>query len=476
MKNIGFFMHNRGRYFVQQLKAGAGADTDAPSIPANLAASSITATTLTLTWDPSTDNVGVVSYEVEQAVGAGAFAWLATVAHPTVTLAVSGLDPAGVYRFRVRAIDAAGNMSGWGPSDAGLTVDMFTFVAPAFDGEVFVFTPDGQGGGWAGGAFLNVTDANGTHARARICHIDRNGLVTSWDPGSDQRVIDIAIIDSDYIAVAKQFNAVLSDNTLGGFDCRGFGAVHRTTGIAMSWDPGVIQTVTGLAVDSGRIFLTALGSSASVRSHTVATQTLDAWNPTVNVPSYGITVDGSDVLVTYAGGALVGGLSIGRNKVARTSKTVSAGGVATFTAMLNNGAEGCSVSLIGDGKMLIAAYNITLSGTQAIRGMAKVDKDTGVADAWTLDANAANDCERHAAGFDRIVWHRGGQPVRIFNLTTGVQVDSITVTGMATYATFSYGRKFWFPRANRAVVFGNMTALGSRVVSGTSRMFVIDVP
>jgi chitodextrinase len=79
-------------------------DTEAPSIPTTLAANAITQNTFTLNWTASTDNVGVVSYEVfrnEVSVGSTG----------STTINVSGLIPSTVYSMTVIAKDAAGNVS-----------------------------------------------------------------------------------------------------------------------------------------------------------------------------------------------------------------------------------------------------------------------------------------------------------------------------------------------------------------------------
>jgi chitinase family 18 (EC:3.2.1.14) len=81
-------------------------DTQAPSIPANLAASNITNTTVDLSWSASTDNVGVTGYDVYQGNTN-----LGTVAGTSTQ--VTGLTAATAYSFRVRARDAAGNLSGY---------------------------------------------------------------------------------------------------------------------------------------------------------------------------------------------------------------------------------------------------------------------------------------------------------------------------------------------------------------------------
>jgi glucuronoarabinoxylan endo-1,4-beta-xylanase len=90
---------------------GAG-DTQAPSVPAGLLASSVTSSGFTLSWTASTDNVGVTGYEV--------FRGGASQGTPTgTTFNVSGLSPGTAYAMTVRARDAAGN---WSAQSAPLSV------------------------------------------------------------------------------------------------------------------------------------------------------------------------------------------------------------------------------------------------------------------------------------------------------------------------------------------------------------------
>jgi hypothetical protein len=81
-------------------------DTEAPSVPASLAASSISQTSFWLGWAASTDNVAVTGYEVQcngQAIGSPAQPpWL-----------VTGRQPGTLHALKVRAHDAAGNWSAW---------------------------------------------------------------------------------------------------------------------------------------------------------------------------------------------------------------------------------------------------------------------------------------------------------------------------------------------------------------------------
>ena len=87
------------------LTTGPGPDTQAPSNPTNLTASNVADTTVDLSWNASTDNVGVTGYDVYQGATN-----LGTVAGTTAQ--VTGLTANTSYTFSVRAKDAAGNESG----------------------------------------------------------------------------------------------------------------------------------------------------------------------------------------------------------------------------------------------------------------------------------------------------------------------------------------------------------------------------
>jgi hypothetical protein len=79
-------------------------DTTAPSAPTGLSAGAATTSTVSLSWDAASDDVGVDHYAV--------YSGGVQVATTTQTSArISGLAPATSYSFTVRAIDAAGNVS-----------------------------------------------------------------------------------------------------------------------------------------------------------------------------------------------------------------------------------------------------------------------------------------------------------------------------------------------------------------------------
>jgi hypothetical protein len=88
-------------------------DRQAPTQPKNLKATH-TATTATLTWDASVDNVKVIGYDVYKGTAkVNAEDVMAT------TYKVTGLTPATLYSFTVVAKDTAGNRS---PASAAITL------------------------------------------------------------------------------------------------------------------------------------------------------------------------------------------------------------------------------------------------------------------------------------------------------------------------------------------------------------------
>jgi glucose/arabinose dehydrogenase len=119
-------------------------DHEPPTVPANLRAS-VSGTSATLTWDPSTDNVGVVGYRV--------YDHDTQVATTTDTSAtITGLTLGTTYVFTVTAFDANGNESGHSdpvtviPNPEPCQVAICTVTQIATDNDVvwgLVTLPDG---------------------------------------------------------------------------------------------------------------------------------------------------------------------------------------------------------------------------------------------------------------------------------------------------------------------------------------------
>lgn len=99
--------------------SAAPPDATAPTTPTGLGATPTSATQIDLAWTASTDAVGVTGYKVERKTGAGAFAEVGT---PTGTsYSDTGLTASTAYTYRVRATDAAGNLSGYSAEASATT-------------------------------------------------------------------------------------------------------------------------------------------------------------------------------------------------------------------------------------------------------------------------------------------------------------------------------------------------------------------
>ncbi|HEX6131896.1 MAG TPA: DNRLRE domain-containing protein, partial [Actinomycetota bacterium] len=101
-------------------------DTTPPSVPQGLVGTPVNGTTVGLSWQPSTDDVGVHHYDVLR--DGAALATSATTAYTDATVV-----PGATHVYAVRAVDAAGNASA-----ASIPVSVTT---PAGTGASLVFGP-----------------------------------------------------------------------------------------------------------------------------------------------------------------------------------------------------------------------------------------------------------------------------------------------------------------------------------------------
>jgi chitodextrinase len=89
-------------------------DTQPPTSPTELTASAASSAQIDLSWTVSTDNVGVVEYRVERRQGAcSRFAQIGTASATDArgSFSDAGLSASTTYSYRVRAADAASNLS-----------------------------------------------------------------------------------------------------------------------------------------------------------------------------------------------------------------------------------------------------------------------------------------------------------------------------------------------------------------------------
>ncbi|GIO31256.1 MULTISPECIES: carbohydrate-binding protein [Paenibacillus] len=125
-----------------------------PTAPTNLTVASKTATSVTLSWTASTDNVGVTGYTVCYGTGS------VNVGGTSAT--ISGLTPNTTYSFTVTARDAAGNVS---------------------PGTSVTATTDAQGGAqaWAPNVSYKTGDEAVYQGKTYICRQPHTSL-PGWEP------------------------------------------------------------------------------------------------------------------------------------------------------------------------------------------------------------------------------------------------------------------------------------------------------
>jgi chitodextrinase len=88
-----------------------GQDTAAPSTPNNVSANATSISQINVSWDASTDNIGVTGYRVYRCQGASCTP-TTQVGTPTgTTYNDTGLTVSTTYRYRIAAVDARNNVS-----------------------------------------------------------------------------------------------------------------------------------------------------------------------------------------------------------------------------------------------------------------------------------------------------------------------------------------------------------------------------
>ena len=108
-----------------------GADTIPPTVPTGVVGTAVSATQIGLSWNPSTDNVGVTGYLVYDADTGS------TIATTTTTsFTHSGLVPGTTHNYRVSAFDAVPNHSPWTDPPVSVKTLPLDTTAPSTPTEI----------------------------------------------------------------------------------------------------------------------------------------------------------------------------------------------------------------------------------------------------------------------------------------------------------------------------------------------------
>ena len=112
-------------------RAAAPLDTTPPTAPSTLTATPTSATQIDLAWTASTDNVAVTGYRVEGCAGAGCTTFVEVMTPTGTSVSDTGLVPGTTYSYRVRAADAAYNLSAYSNMAVATPLDTTPPTAPS---------------------------------------------------------------------------------------------------------------------------------------------------------------------------------------------------------------------------------------------------------------------------------------------------------------------------------------------------------
>lgn len=410
---------------------GAGVpDGQAPSTPGNLRSTGVTAQSVSMSWDASTDNVGVVGYNVYRGGS------LLTSAGPSTSFQDTTVAAQTSYRYTVRARDAAGNLSG-------------------SSNNLDVTTPQGTGGG--GASTYDVTRQSGSSYRAQSSSRTFTGSLKS--------VVESAMYQLDSAGGGTiRFGA--GDFDLGG-DWFEITDVTDVTFAGAGMGVTIIRNNTGAATDTEPF--DATGSDRL----TIRDLTVDAGGPARNT-SDALDFDGGDdilierVEVTRARGR--GILFDGKDSVSSTGGTalrnvirdcVITSGVPQdgiqFLASSQGRVEGCRISGVGgDG---IRANKSSTSAAQQNK-----PSNDNVFQGNTITGVGGSAISAHSGNRNTITGNtlrdNGRDGVRIFTSVSGLSCSDNVVTGN-TASGNRYGLSIDNSECARTVVGSNNNFAGN---------------
>jgi fibronectin type 3 domain-containing protein len=113
-----------------------GIDSTPPTIPIGVSATAVSDSQINISWNASTDAVGVTGYRVDRCAGVSCTSFALLVNQAGTTYSDTGLSPATAYRYRVLAYDAAGNNSSYSSyfgattNSADITPPVVTITEP----------------------------------------------------------------------------------------------------------------------------------------------------------------------------------------------------------------------------------------------------------------------------------------------------------------------------------------------------------
>lgn len=259
-------------------------DTEAPSTPTGLAANPASPTRIDLSWNASTDDVGVNGYDVYRD---GQTTPLATLPGSTLSFSDTPVASGATHSYTVDAFDAAGNHSPASGSVSATTPDApgcetSSPGSNAYSVTVCITSPAGGGlvtGMTAASATVSVNSRNGATPpgiKWLVFTLDGGYVLTDFTQPFSFTLPTARWVDGPH---ALQAQATMDD-----------GFISDPTGINLSFSNGVTQppvnsktftATSGTQPGLGQPFvLAAIGDGASGEpAETSVVNQIAAWNP-----------------------------------------------------------------------------------------------------------------------------------------------------------------------------------------------------
>ena len=435
-------------------------DTMAPSVPAGLVATAAGGNQINLSWSPSTDNVGVVGYQVlRNGIS------VASVTGGT-TYSDTGLADGATYEYSVDAFDAAGNTSALSVPVSASTPDI---TAPS--------VPTGLVATAASGTQVNLSwTASTDNVGVSGYQVFRNGvMVASVTSGTTYSDVGLS-------------SGTLYQYTVDAYDAAGNVSVQSASASATTFDSTPPTVPTNLAAEAGAsgtqvsLSWTASTDAAGVAAYqvfrngvqvaTVTSGTIFSDTGLTDATSYQYTVDAVDT---------VG--NIGAQSAAVDVTTPDTTAPSVPTGLVATAVSGTQVNL----SWTASTDNVGVTGYQVFRNGTMVAtvtngttySDTGVTNASSyqyaidaFDAAGNTSAETSAVSVNTPDTAPPSVPTGLTaTAVSGTQVNlswnaSIDNVGVAGYVVYRNGSLL-------ATVTSGTTYLDTGLINATSYLYAV---
>jgi len=252
--HVGGIQENRNRWLGGFARLCPPADAESPTQPVDVSAEDGIDGTITVSWSAAADNVGVHRYAIRR----DGVADFAVVDGAQLSWVDTDVEPGDTHRYRIRAIDFAGNHSGDTDPPAQATVAGADETPPSVPAGL---SASDEGGGSVILSWAASTDASGI----RSYLVYRNGAYIGWTPAGTTSLTDTGLANG-----APLTYTVRASDTAGNRSDRS-AAATVTPGGADVGAPTVPADVVAMDVGNGEVTLswTASEDDNGIKSYLI---------------------------------------------------------------------------------------------------------------------------------------------------------------------------------------------------------------